>query len=118
MKLSLGLSRQIGTSGNGHVGASCHVEIEVSGNLLQDNLDGFHQHVRSAYVACSQAVMDELARQRAGTRPAGRNRESDTSIGEWAAPRHWRRLRAVISRRFAAWPIYPASNSSRCVSQC
>ena len=62
MKLNVGLCRKIGQPDYGSLGASCNVEVELSGSLLQEDLDAFHRQVRNAYVACAQAVNDELAR--------------------------------------------------------
>jgi hypothetical protein len=64
MKLNVGLCRKIGQPEYGSLGASCGVEVELSGSLLQDDLDAFQRQVRNAYVACAQAVNDELARHR------------------------------------------------------
>jgi len=48
----------------GSVGATCNVTVELEGSLLYQDLESFQRHVKNAYVACSQAVNDELARQR------------------------------------------------------
>ena len=56
LKLNLCLSKKVGQPDYGSLGASCHVEVELDGALIQNDLDGFHRHVRNAYVACQQAV--------------------------------------------------------------
>ena len=63
LKLNLGISKKIGLPDYGSLGTTCNVEVEVDGRLIFDDLDGFHQKVRQAYVACAQAVNDELVRQ-------------------------------------------------------
>ncbi|MDP6719982.1 MAG: hypothetical protein QGF59_15080 [Pirellulaceae bacterium] len=63
LKLNVGISKKIGLPDYGSLGTTCNVEVEVDGRLIFDDLDGFHQKVRQAYVACAQAVNDELARQ-------------------------------------------------------
>ena len=62
LKLCVSTSQKIGQPDFGSLGASCEVEIELAPSLLQDDLDAFHRHVRHAFVACRQAVTDELAR--------------------------------------------------------
>lgn len=62
LKLNVGLSRKVGEANYGSRGASCHVEIELDGSLIQHDLDGFHRHARNAFRACRQAVTDELVR--------------------------------------------------------
>ena len=62
LKLSVGVTRKVGLPGYSNVGASCHVELEVDSRLLETDPQTFHEHVRDAFVACRQAVDDELAR--------------------------------------------------------
>jgi hypothetical protein len=63
LKLSIGFQKKVGLADYGSLGANCHVEFEIDPSLLQTNLDGFHEKARHAFVACQQAVNDQLARQ-------------------------------------------------------
>jgi hypothetical protein len=71
MKLNLGLARKVGLPEYSSICASCNVEVELNGSMVFDDLEGFHRHVRQAYVACQQAVNDELARQQQRETVAG-----------------------------------------------
>ena len=63
LTVNVGLSKKIGLPQYGSLGASCHVEVELDSTLLFADLDGFQEKVKRAYVACHQAVRDEIQRQ-------------------------------------------------------
>ncbi len=76
LKVNVGLSKKIGLPHYGSLGASCHVEVELDSTLLFADLDGFQERVKRAYVACHQAVSDEIQRQQVAGNlhaPAGAN---------------------------------------------
>jgi hypothetical protein len=60
MKLNIGVCRKIGKPNFGSLGASCNVELEMSGSLLFDDPAAFQQHVKQAYAACERAVDEQL----------------------------------------------------------
>jgi hypothetical protein len=66
LQVSVGLSKKIGLPDYGSLGASCHVEYEADSTLLNSDLEAFHRQVKNAFVACKQAVQDELARHQNG----------------------------------------------------
>ncbi len=77
MKLNLGLARKVGLPEYSSICASCNVEVELNGSMVFDDLEGFHRHVRQAYIACQQAVTDELARQQQREVSAGPSAQDD-----------------------------------------
>src|SRR6187549_980661 len=76
LKVNVGLSKKIGLPQYSSLGASCHVEVELDSTLLFADSDGFQEKVKRAYVACHQAVSDEIQRQQAAGNfhaPSGAN---------------------------------------------
>jgi hypothetical protein len=69
LKLNVGVSKKVGLPEYSSAGATCNIEVELDSRLLESDLDGFHARVRDAYVACQQAVNDELARLQDQTTP-------------------------------------------------
>jgi hypothetical protein len=67
LKLNVGVSKKLGLPEYSSVGASCNVEVELDPGLLEHDLDAFH--ARAAYVACHQAVEDDLARSLPAPKP-------------------------------------------------
>ena len=79
LRVSTGFSRKVGQPDYGSVGANCHVEFELDPSLLED-LDTFHQRVQGAFIACHQAVNDELARQQGNQLVVKGNTENHQSV--------------------------------------
>jgi len=75
LTLNVGLAKKVGLPAYGSLGVSCSVEVELDAMLLLHDQETFQQKVRQAYVACQQAVQEELHRQQ----------ESDTSEPRLAA---------------------------------
>ena len=61
LKLHAGVSKKVGLPGFSSASASCTIEAELDGTLLNDP-QGFQIVVRRAYQSCEQAVQDEIAR--------------------------------------------------------
>ncbi len=61
LKLHAGVSKKVGLPGFSSASASCTIEAELDGSLLNDH-EGFQLVVRRAYPSCEQAVADQIAR--------------------------------------------------------
>jgi hypothetical protein len=65
LTVTVGFSQKLGQPDYGSLGASCQVECEFDGGLLDHDPDTFQTKIREMYAACAQAVQDELARREA-----------------------------------------------------
>ena len=82
--INVGLAKKIGLRDYGSLGASCNVAFEADHSLLESDLAAFHQRVKNAFVACHQAIQDELARQQheaAGPTAKGNGHAEDNGNG-------------------------------------
>ena len=70
LTINVGVNRKVGLRDYGSAGASCNVEFEAEHGLLDRDLDEFQARVQRAFVACRQAVQDELAREQGGAAAA------------------------------------------------
>jgi len=64
MKATVGICKKIGQPDYGSLGATCHVEFDLDQALIAHDLESFRQQISDAFAACSEAVHEELARQR------------------------------------------------------
>jgi len=65
LKLNVGTSQKVGLPHYSSLGAACHLEIELDGNLIDRNPEALDEHIQMAYRVCGRAVQEELSRQRA-----------------------------------------------------
>ena len=61
LQLHAGVSKKVGLPGFSSASASCTIEAELDGSLLQDH-EGFQIIVQRAYQSCEQAVQNQIAR--------------------------------------------------------
>jgi hypothetical protein len=73
LKLNVGVTRKLGLPEYSSIGASCSVELELDARLLEADLDAFQAQIRDVYIACNQAVNDELARHQTTPAPLPSN---------------------------------------------
>src|ERR1700723_1435648 len=66
LTVNVGYSQKLGRPDFGSVGASCHVECELDGQLAFDDPEQFQSKVRELYTACAQAVEEQLSQHQSG----------------------------------------------------
>ncbi|WP_397570413.1 hypothetical protein [Schlesneria sp. T3-172] len=120
MTIKVGLAKKLGQPDFGSLGASCDIELELDGAMLFHDLSGLHEKIQQAYLACRQAVNDELAGQTrksetpsttkaiqtngqvpVGTpdSPSGSNRHAVTGKSRAATASQVRALHAIATRQ-------------------
>lgn len=72
-KITVGLSKKIGQPGYGSLGASCQVEINLDGVTDDHDIGALKEKARQAFMACSQAVHEELSRQQSQKQTNGQS---------------------------------------------
>jgi hypothetical protein len=65
LKVSVGFSKKIGLPNYSSLGASCEMECELDGSLLQGDLDQLQTNLQHIYAASARAVEEQLARYQA-----------------------------------------------------
>jgi hypothetical protein len=103
LKLQVGLQQKVGLPAYSSLGASCHVELELDGQLLERSPGTFQHEVERAFAACREAVQTELARQQPATQngqtPHTTNgHRAQTDAARRATQSQLRALRAIASR--------------------
>jgi hypothetical protein len=108
MKISVGLQKKVGQPNYGSLGASCHVEFEIDAAMIESNLDGFHNKINGAYLACRQAVNAQLRQQEVGQSqaPLAENRKqsqngssrTETDRGGAVTPNQLKAIYAIAKR--------------------
>lgn len=103
LKLQVGLQQKRGLPEYGSLGASCHVELELDGSLLDRNPAAFQQEVQRAFQACREAVQMELARpsptEQKEAPPATNGHPAVKTSARRATQSQLRALRAIAGRQ-------------------
>jgi hypothetical protein len=79
LTVNVGYSQKLGRPDFGSVGASCHVECELDGQLAFDDPEQFQSRIRELYTACAQAVERQLSQHQSGNRDHSTTPRNGTS---------------------------------------
>lgn len=104
LRLQVGLQQKVGLPDYGSLGASCQVELELDGQLLERSPDAFQQEVSRAFDACRQAVQAELMHNKPAPQPgqpaaASNGRRTNANVARRATPSQVRALQAIAGRQ-------------------
>jgi hypothetical protein len=78
LKLNVGFGKKVGQPSFGSLSANCSLECELDASAVVGDLDELHQRANELFLACSQAVHAELARQQA----VHAHNSATTSVGQ------------------------------------
>ena len=84
MKLMIGLAKKFGLPRYGSLGATVGMELEAPDP--GDDPDGFRARVRAAFLSCTRAIEEELARHRPRTEGAGPGDEAGPAVEDPVGP--------------------------------
>ena len=95
LRLHVGLQQKVELPNDADVMASCHVELELSRNLIDRDPESFQREVEQAFDACRYAVSAELARQQQPVQTDSNTSDCPTAFhtNGYARPSHIRVLR-------------------------
>lgn len=83
--INVGSSKKVGTANYGSLGATCNVSFEAGHDLLESDPAAFQEKVQDAFLACRQAVQEEIACQQNG---GSRNPEDNAAVDRAAESAH------------------------------
>jgi hypothetical protein len=99
LRLTVGLARKVGQPNYGSLGASCGIEVELETSLLAGDPEAFRARVRDAFVVCTRAIDDELARLQSSPNEPNRSGQAINFAPNGAGSENGRTRRPATPRQ-------------------